>query len=271
MKTEKSNIRFLKHIIMIVGGIALTVLILFLIAFGVQAYRLNWTIADSLTPFIDFGILLGSVLTPLLAFTSIYLLWQTLIIQMKELKLSSSSLQKTSETTQHILEQERKLFELRLLSEHLENSTTKIQSLEDGLEFQGTVNPISGAYSSQHGFKKITQLIEENKMEEAAEVLRQVLSKGGLDYEVRSCLKDTISYGIDAVRYYDCGGNFRHILTIVHSLLKVTKPFYDYEEEYIDLLTPYNLRREVNTLNKLHSKLYKYSASSDDFNSNTLN
>jgi uncharacterized membrane protein len=253
-----------KRFIFWVSLISLFVVIGFISIFVTQSSRLDWNFSDEPNAYLNFGLLIGALLTPLIALSSVLLLWLTLRVQMEELRKSNESLQRTSEATERVLEQEQKLFEYRLLDEYLKENADNLVSL----------TTISFIFTDD----EFQYVVETNVSEKVAHIKKEFHElfdpKNSFDFFVdalthdhnrifEKCLYEIRAYGIDVLRYYRCGGSLRHILKQLKIILYLTGPFSEYELELTKIADKYKLHGLVKQLSKLHTELSQAQEFSD--------
>src|SRR5690606_6782925 len=119
-KSDANQLERDKRLLSLFGSISLVFVLIAVSLFGIMGLLNGWAFSENPSDYIDFGIFVGALVTPLLALASLMLFWRTLRLQMDELKTSSASLKSTANTTAKLLKQEKDLFDLKILHERVE-------------------------------------------------------------------------------------------------------------------------------------------------------
>jgi uncharacterized membrane protein len=256
MSLDSKQIESAKNFIFWVSLIGLFVVIGFISVFLIQSSKLDWHFSERPDDYITFGELIGALLTPIIALASVLLLWITLRVQMEELKKSNESLQRTSEATERVLEQEHKLFKVRLLDEFLRSRAPTVQGLKNNLSFNVAKSDGQGGFNTErYSFDSLIELIEQgDDLKSATAHLENMLNESRLD-RVRLALQQVIDFGVDILSYYKYGGNVRHLNEVLEPLMDITQPISDYCDELIVLLAKYDLQGKIVAIDQLHARL----------------
>jgi len=245
-QTDKLN--GYKWLLWIFGSMAALGCLTALLLFILRSQQFDWIVSKAPSDYIDFGIFIGSIFTPLVATASLLLFWKTLRVQMKELSISSKSLASTANTTKRLLEQERQLFELKQLSNVIAENKSTIDSI--GAK-SICLNDDDEHPAKQYGgltvsFESlVTELNEDN-----------IISALRVDLKNLSDQIDTLimvtSY---LMKYAEYGGDLTHYRPSCRQLLHLTQPFHQSEDLFVGLFTRHNLVDKAKTLKTLNEAL----------------
>lgn len=266
MRNNEKKLKSAQSFISWLGIICFILIVGFILIFVYRATQLGWSLSIEPSAYVDFGELLGSVLTPIIALGSVYLLWLTLTLQMEHLILSNESLKNASLTTARLLEHERRLFRLRLLDEMLNRRRDDILNLEDKLSFYVKLpvesDLVAAAYKTM-SISHLASLVKANDLESAEAYAKEMFSpERKLLVEER--FKQVIDHGIDVLSYHEYDGDVRHIKDILDCLLRISSPFSEYHDEMFNLMSRYDLQGKVTALDRLYSKLDHVRVSADE-------
>lgn len=214
-------------------GIAIATFIcvvIFVVLYSYYSIRLNWSLSRSPSDFNEFGVLIGAVLTPLIAAGSLLLFWKTLRLQMKELAVSTKSLKSTAETTQKLLTQERDLFELRQLSQVINDRKSQIFNLKEKVfRTSGeSYEPIT-----EKGPESLTllQIFNVEDSEDTKIIENRLLKVLQFDEDLfKAYLNEILYYGTFLLKYEQLGGDYVYFSDFYDEFIELTAPFVSYRE-----------------------------------------
>lgn len=251
-------------VLWVAGGVSAAACLAVLILYIVQAIRFDWSLAKLPADYIDFGIFIGSVLTPVVAAASLLLFWKTLRVQMKELAISSKSLQSTAATTERLLKQERNLFELKQLNRVIDESKSIITQLGNEM-FSVTAHefdPVTEKGGEQLRFEKLVAFNNLTNSYETKGGLRSALELDRKKLERH--LNLIINLGSNLLKYARFGGDLTHIKSSYAELMRLTEPFSLNEDTLSRLFSDFQLADKVSALSRLNESLTIENAKSED-------
>ena len=183
----------------------------------------GWALSREPSSYIDFGLFIGALITPLVAVVSLVIFWQTLRLQMIELVKSAKSLEQTASANTEIISQNEKLFKLKVLYQRLSKQFDEIQEVKSleliaynedgGVNQMHTGNPVSFNITNSISKPKVNeQMLTMLKNSKNAKVFDEYTFK-------------LMSYAADALEYLELGGRYGHIQRQVTEILDLIKPF----------------------------------------------
>ncbi|MDN7136387.1 hypothetical protein [Pseudidiomarina terrestris] len=256
MSLNGQQLESVKNFIFWVSLIGLFVVIGFISVFVIQSSRLGWHFSENPDAYLNFGLLIGALLTPIIALSSVLLLWMTLKVQMEELRKSNESLQKTVESSESLVKQEKDLFELRLLQQNLLSNSDYISSLNSEMFAisDESYDPVTGTFNGRESFEVLKQF---NALFDPKGDSKRFSEALQFDHngKLKRHLKSIRSFGIDLIRYHECGGSLRHIQELLQPLMQATEPFYKHTMNLMRMAKTHKLEHLITQLASLHEKI----------------
>lgn len=253
-----------KWLLWIFGSMAAVGCLTALLLFIFRSQQFGWIISQTPSDYIDFGIFIGSIFTPLVATASLLLFWKTLRVQMKELSISSESLASTATTTKRLLEQESRLFELKQLSNVIAENGSIIASI--GVERFCVNNekyhPMHEYGGVEVSFEKLVTELDKSNLLDVLTVDRQKLNEH---------LDTLIMVSSYLLKYAKYGGDLTHYRQNCRQILDLTRPFFQSEDLFVSLFKKHNLADKALTLSKLNEALTDYTIKTEVALSEILN
>lgn len=177
----------------------------------------GWQNSSRPSDYIDFGIFVGALLTPLVASASLLLFWKTLRVQMRELSESTANLRLSAEANQEIISQNEKLFNLRALHQRLVGELEGMEKLE---YFELRAQDAEGKVHKNR-FNFNVWIKDTTRHMTLVDLLTQDINKANLnDY-----LKLLLYYSADVLDYLKLGGKHGHIKKQTELLIEQIEPF----------------------------------------------
>jgi len=257
-------------VLWLAGGLSAALCLAMLLVFIAQSIRLGWSFAESPINYIDFGIFIGSLMTPVVAAASLLLFWKTLRVQIRELKVSSESLKSASLTTQRLLQQERDLFELRQLNEVITAShDTVLQLRQKAFVITGEgYDPVTGTGGGRESFEKLVPFRSLTDPSDQDQLLKKALAYDNENLEAH--LNLVINLSSNLVKYAHFGGDISHVKSSYDEMLRITEPFCAREDDLEALMTKFGITNKVVALSKIFEALLTFKSESEDKLSNLI-
>lgn len=260
-------------VLWLAGGLSAALCLAMLVVFIAQSIRLGWSFAESPINYVDFGIFIGSLMTPVVAAASLLLFWKTLRVQIRELKVSSESLKSASLTTQRLLQQERDLFELRQLNEVITASHDTVLQLRQKafVITDKEYDPVTETGGVRESFETLVpfrSLTDPSEPIDQDQLLKKALLYDNQNLEAH--LNLIINLSSNLVKYAHFGGDISHVKSSYDEMLRITEPFCTREDDLEALMTKFGIANKVVALSKIFEALLTFKSESEGKLSNLI-
>lgn len=238
-------------ILWIVGLLCLT---LFIISFGfflIRGWSAGWSLSESPRDYLEFGAFAGALLTPLVAAASLLLFWKTLRFQMTEFR--------------GIVNQNNRLFQLKVLHERLPRDFTALEKLKtlqiEQVDAEGDVilGRTGGSVLHYTPFVELSNESQTLKYKLANIEQSETQLVHWLDY-----LHKVLIFGSDVLKYKELGGAVHHFPQEIAELRKFTSPFFEMRDDLPEMFESPEIRQKLKALSSLDEKLSMVSTEVDE-------
>lgn len=240
-------------------------LVLILFAAGLFIYQgLNqgWHLSENPSSYIEFGIFIGALLTPLVATASLFIFWKTLRVQMQELVESTESLKITAQANQGIVKQNERLFQLRSLHEKLSKDFPKLDKIEKlQLMSRNSDGSVKQTLYGDLEYKNIFHIL----LSEDIEFLQVVNTSQDALLEFNKFVNPILMLGTDFLNYIRLGGNAHHFMEEGNRLNDLTHSISVLFPNHIKKLESSILTQRLYWIHVINGQLKKELDAADDF------
>ncbi|RUO18719.1 hypothetical protein [Aliidiomarina haloalkalitolerans] len=206
-------------LITLTGLVAVLAVGVALYYFAYEGHDQNWVLSNEPKDYLDFGVFIGALITPLVAVVSLVIFWKTLRLQMVELVKSAKSLEQTAKANQSIVSQNERLFQLRALHEKLTKDFKRLDELEKyEMLKRGEGGELDLDRYGQYQSKLASEVLEQRDLEYLNQVNKNQKS---LD-ELNGFANLLLMIGTDFLHYLSLGGKVHHFLEEGNKLNNLT-------------------------------------------------
>lgn len=224
--------------------------VIFIFVDAAKAY--NWQPSTSPSDYIEFGLFVGALLTPIVAAASLLLFWKTLRVQMTELSESTMNLKLTAQANQSIVDQNDRLFQLRTLEDKLTRDFTNLDDIENLMfneydengkaKTTSTGGSVSRSITSILANQSIEELLTINKSPEALQ-------------EFSNFVNHVLVLSTDFLEYIKLGGKAHHFMEDGNRLYDLTYYLTQLFPEHISKVEAISLNLRLQAIPIIHNKL----------------